>query len=134
MTRPLSYAHHRIPQVIAPRGWVRIRVDGHDTIVPPAGGRAIVGVQLWGACGVGPRRPLRARLRLVRHKPTGPDQTGIAELAVPRAGRTFAAVYAWTGHVQPDWPLTVELWQDRAVTLINVAVKLDWLASEDDPL
>lgn len=92
MTRPLSYAHHRIPQVIAPRGWVRIRVDGHDTIVPPAEGRAIVGVQLWGACGVGPRRPLRARLRLVRHKPTGPDQTGIAELAVPRAGRTFAPV------------------------------------------
>lgn len=30
MTRPLSYAHHRVPQVIAPRGWVRIRVESPE--------------------------------------------------------------------------------------------------------
>lgn len=111
--RPLSYSHHRVAQVVAPVGWRAIRVEGRTLFTPPAEGRASVWAELWGAYGVGTKRPKRAKVRLVRHKPSGNDQTGLDALVIPPVGRVLEKTYTWNGHVQPDWPLSFEIWPDQ---------------------
>lgn len=130
---PLSYAHHHVAQVIPPKTWTRIVFGGQTLIVPPRVGRALIWAELYGAWGI-PGRPRRAKVRLVRQKPEGPDQTGLDALVIPSIGRRLEKVYAWAGYVQPTWPMTFEIWQDGRATLLNVAVKLDWFASSDEPL
>lgn len=130
---PLSYAHHRVPQTIPAKRWTPVKVDGRTMIVPPRAGRASIWAELFGFVTV-PGRPRRAKVQLVRHKPTGDDRTGIDPVPLYPIGHAFEKVYTWNGHVQPDWPMTFELWQDGKVTLLNVAIKLDWLASTDTPL
>lgn len=136
---PLSYAHHGVEQRIAPvgrgdtnGGWRVIVVGGVRMIVPPASGRAHIYAALFGRTN--PALPPRTlSLRLLRHKPSGEDQTGLDSIVVARSVRKS---YCWSGWVQPNWPMTLEIEQvgGRPSVLVNVAVKLDWFASADKPV